>query len=337
MRPYFLNLLGALPVFVASAQAGTLQIQPTSLDFGNVSVAAGPVFDTITITNLGGSTQINGFTPVFGCAEFTVEIGGAMLPLVLGNNESVEVTVGYDPANRQADMCPITVMDDNSVTDTFQLLGDGIAPVLDVTPSLLSFADQVWNGEVHETQNVMVMNVGELPFDESNLGRVLTTGTHFSVGDPIGTFPVQNGDFVLLPVTFDPTSVGAKSDNLNLSLDNDSAEEPNLTVSLSGNGTEAVGAPIASLDHGIRAVGPSPSRGVVWAQVAFDRPGALDVEMFDTSGRLAARTHSIEGGAGTRTVEFNAGSHGLLRSGIYFLRVRFADQVLGVRRIAIVR
>ncbi len=335
-RARVLAVVSALHFAVASAQAGTLQFAPPSRDFGNVSVAAGAVLSTITITNIGSSTRIDGFTPTGGCGEFSVT-PGVTLPVLLGNNQSMDVTVGYDPTNRTADVCTVTILDDNGVADSFQLIGDGVAPVVAVTPSQLFFADQVWSSGVHETLNLTITNLGELPFAASNLGRVLTTGTHFSLDEPIGTFPVGNGESVMLPVTFDPTSIGAKTDLVTVSLDNDSPAEPNPTVQLWGTGTDVTDAPALSVTHGIRAVGPSPSRGLVWAQIAFARAGTLDVEVFDTSGRLAARAQSVEGSAGARTVEFRAGSDWSPRSGIYFIRARLDAEVLGARRIALVR
>jgi hypothetical protein len=313
----------------------SLQTSPAVHDFGNVAVSAPPAPAMLTITNAGSSTTISSLTAVSGCGEFTVTPGQA-LPVVLGNNEQLTVNVTYDPVNRVADVCSYTIDGPGGVLGFFELRGDGIAPVLDVVQSQLVFADQVWSSPTHETLNVTVGNTGDAPFALANLGRVLMTGTEFSLGTPSGTFPVGPGEMVTIPVTFDPTSVGAKSDVLTISLNNDAPGDPNRTVSLSGNGTDVTGVePLIS--HGIRSLGPSPTSGVLRAAIAFDRAGALEVDVRDVAGRVVARARSLESGAGARTFEFRDGSDWSPASGVYFVRVRFDGGLLGVRKVVVAR
>ncbi|MBE7452161.1 MAG: hypothetical protein HS111_25755 [Kofleriaceae bacterium] len=51
--------------------------------------------------------------------------------------------------------------------------------------------------------------------------------------------PISNGQTATIPITFDPTSVGAKTDTVTLSLNNDAPSEPNVAVALSGTGTQS--------------------------------------------------------------------------------------------------
>lgn len=330
------SMLAALTLFLAAdAPAGTLLIDPPSVSFGNVSVAAGPVTATLTITNSGTSTTISGFVMTSGCQEFTVSAPG--LPVALSNGSSLTVTVGYDPHDRTADQCVVTVTDSNGLTDTFTLSGDGIAALLDVSPVSLAFDDQPWSSGTGQTLNVTLTNFGELPIDAANLGRVLAGGTHFSLGATTG-LPIGPGESAVVPVTFDPASVGAKSDQLTLSLDNDPPGSPNPTVSLSGNGIEettGVG-DAGRVDGGILA-GPSPTRGTLAVRYSVPRPGTVALEVCDLSGRVVARLRSYESAAGARSLVLRDGSDWSPASGVYFVRATLDGAVIGRRRVLVLR
>lgn len=146
----------------------------------------------------------------------------------------------------------------------------------DACPDL---AHQPWNATVHETLSVLVENFGEEAFTAAHPGRQLTVGTHFSLAPTVGTFPVQTGEMVTIPVIFDPASAGLKSDGLTVLLTNDSPSDANPTVSLSGTGSAAVGVAASR----VRADGPglhevefqpgrdgSPTPGVSFLGVRFE-------------------------------------------------------------------
>lgn len=330
-------LLLALAVPMSAARAGTLVVDPAAWNFGLVSVSAGPAPMTITVTNFGAATTITGVVPTGSCAEFTVT-PGEPFPVVLLNAQSLSLEVAYDPSNRTADICNCTIQDDNADTDAFELRGDGAASRLQLWTTTLPFADQPWNSAAHETLSVLIENAGEEPFDEANLGRALTTGSHFRLGAPAGSFPVAAGGTIAIPVVFDPASTGPKSDFLTLSLDNDSPGDANPTVPLSGTGTEAVSVgPDPSGGMAALAAGPSPTRGLLQARVAFPRAGVLEVVVSDLAGRVVARSRTIESGAGARAVEFHAGRDWSPRPGLYFVRARLDGEWLGARRITVVR
>lgn len=220
----------------STAHGGTLTATPSVSAFGNVSISAGASTTGVSISSSGGGTQITSFSLGAGCAEFSV-IPPSALPIQLGNNASMTVTLAYDPSNRTADSCTITPTtgSPSGTGGSFSATGDGIAPVLATLSAGLSFADQPWNGGPSQTLDVSIRNDGEVPIAATNLTASLVNGSHFSVGAPQG-LPIGPGEIATIPITFDPTSAGAKLDTLTLSLDNDAPADPNLTVALSGTG-----------------------------------------------------------------------------------------------------
>lgn len=220
----------------ALAQGGTLTADPTSIEFGLVSVSAPASQSQFELTNAGSSTEVTGFSKTgSGCAEVTVT---ASLPALLAGGDSLVVTVSYDPVNRTADSCTVSTIHSGSGTAQVAVTGDGAAPVLDVFGGTLTFDDVRWNSDQSDTRFVSIGNAGEEPIATTNLSIVLTTGVHFSIGEVTG-LPLANGESGSVSITFAPTSLGAKTDTATFSLDNDPPGAPNPTVSLSGTGTES--------------------------------------------------------------------------------------------------
>lgn len=325
----FLGMLAATDLV-----AGSLVRSPASLDFGNVAVNGPPASATLTITNIGGATTISGFTKSGGCAEFSVSAPG--LPVILGNNASLVVTVTYDPADRAADACTITIQDDNGVTDAFPVTGDGLAAALMLDTPALAFADQPWASGPGQTLQLAFTNAGELPIDVANLGLALQSGAHFSAGAPVG-LPAGPGEQAFVPVTFDPASPGPKLDVLTLSLDNDAPGAPNPTVSLSGTGLEENTGVGDGPAGAALAAGPSPSRGTLRVALAVPRPGRLTLEVRDVAGRLAARALRFDAAAGARTLVLRDGAEWSPAPGVYFVRAALDGTPLGSARVLVLR
>jgi hypothetical protein len=232
------KLVSTFTVLLGNAEvhAGSLVASPSPLDFGLVSVSAGSTSLQVTITNSGTDTQVTGFSPGAGCAEFTVPTN--QLPAVLGNGESLLLNIGYDPVNRTADACQVTTLSTGTGGD-FALQGDGSAPVLATQTTVLNFANQRWNGGTPEVLNITIQNLGEENIAVSNLSVGLLSGTQFQIGTPAG-FPIGNGESATVPVTFDPTSVGVKNDTVTVSVNNDPPADPDDQVTVAGTGTQSV-------------------------------------------------------------------------------------------------
>jgi hypothetical protein len=257
-------------IAVGTAWGGTLAVtDPVSgtRAFGSVSISAAAATATVTITNAGSQTSVTGFTPAgAGCGEFTASatfMGSPVSeanPAILGSAEALVINVTYDPVDRVADTCAFTVVHNGAAATTFQLTGDGTAPVLQVTPGSLLFAHQPWNGGTPQVLEVTIANTGEEPIAQANLTATLATGTQFTLGTVTG-LPISNGEMATVPVTFDPSSAGAKADTLTISLNNDAPADPNPIVSLSGSGIQLAGAPRGDFDG-------DGNRDILWRNAA---------------------------------------------------------------------
>lgn len=331
-------LLATLALLVAAdSRAGTLVINPPALAFGSVPVGGGAVTSTLTITNAGTPTSISGFTMAFGCQEFTVSAPG--LPGTLGNGASLVVNIAYDPYDHGTDSCTVTLIDSNASTDRFGLSGTGIAVTaeLQVSPASLAFDDQLWNSGTGQTLNVTLTNVGVEPIESANLGRQLASGVHFSLGATEG-LPIGPGESAIIPVTFDPSSVGLHADQITLSLDNDAPSASDATVSIWGTGLEENAGVSYPPPAGVQlAAGPSPTRGTLTVTYTLPHGGRLALEVCDLSGRVVARLRAHEPAAGERSLVLRDGTDWSPATGIYFVRASLDGRPLGSRRVLVLR
>lgn len=228
----FMVCLWALPF---PAIAGSLASLPNPLNFGLVSVNSAAASNFVEITNSGTDTQLTGFSKGAGCDEFSVQ-ATTQLPAILVNGESMTVQVNYDPVDRTADSCQVTVLSTGS-GGGFSVQGDGSASALNTLVSTLNFMPKHWNAGQVEVLYVSIENVGEESIGPANLAVFLSLGTQFSVGEVTG-LPIGTGEMALIPVSFVPTSVGSKTDTLTIAVNNDSVLDSNDSVALSGTGTE---------------------------------------------------------------------------------------------------
>ncbi|MBN2006874.1 MAG: choice-of-anchor D domain-containing protein, partial [Anaerolineae bacterium] len=150
-------------------------------------------------------------------------------------------------------------------TVTVALSGTGSTPEIDVAPSALDFGEQDVDAGPAVSRQVTVANDGN--------GNLHVTGITLN-GDDASEFVIESGGevFTLMPgnthailLAFDPSTMGAKSAELQIQSDDD--DEPTVIVTLSGAGAaapEIVVAPLA-LDFGEQDVdaGPAPSQTVI--------------------------------------------------------------------------
>ena len=220
-----------------SAWAAALTPTPTSHDFMNVSVSGGATAPFVFTLEADGNLTVSAFGTTGACSEFTIT--PPALPVDMANNDTITVSVTYNPSNRIADTCTITPTVSGGDTATaFTVTGDGIAPVMQINEATLTFADQRWNGGTPQTLNITITNNGDESIAAANVVVGLTTGTHFTVGTLTG-FPIANGQTANIPITFDPQSFGAKTDTATISLTNDAPTDPDDTVALSGDGIQS--------------------------------------------------------------------------------------------------
>jgi Ca2+-binding RTX toxin-like protein len=130
------TLAALLAVFVLAkpleAQDPILTVNPSSVDFGNVTVGATPEEQTVTVTNTGGTDLVLGGFNILGVdsGAFTSSLNlGEDLTLAAG--DTATFTVSFDPVETGLQTAQLTF---NSVTDTLGNNVSGVeAPTVNLT------------------------------------------------------------------------------------------------------------------------------------------------------------------------------------------------------------
>jgi hypothetical protein len=126
-----LAVLLALPLFSGLATAGEVTVDPTSVDFGTVTVGSHPSVP-VTVTNTGGSTIKVSNVAVYGTG-FSLQ--GLTTPLVLSAGESSTFSVVFDPQTAVSAKGGLVVISDTPDSPhRVRLTGTGWVPVNSVVP-----------------------------------------------------------------------------------------------------------------------------------------------------------------------------------------------------------
>jgi hypothetical protein len=212
-----------------------LTTAPTSLNFGNVVLAAMPPTQNVTVSNTGTAsvpfaTSLTGMdASQFAVSATTCPTGGASLPA----GATCTVTVRFMATALGAKTATLSL--GSPAVATVSLAGTVQSP-LTVTPSALSFGNVTVGVVSAPTQTVTVNNIGTaaVPFASSVTGTdaaqfVVTANTCPAAGAPLAA-----GASCAVTLRFAPTSSGIKSAALSLG-------SPVLaSVPLSGTGTLAM-------------------------------------------------------------------------------------------------
>jgi hypothetical protein len=218
------------PVFTVISQPA-IEVTPANLDFGGV--AAGQTKDLpITVRNTGAAAlTVSSVTS--SNARFTV-ISPAT-PFNVAANAQQSVTVRFAPIARgpQTGTLSINSNDPNRARVDLPLSGNGLAPVIEVTPASLGFGSV----RVGQTKDLplTVRNPGDVSLAVSSIA---SSNAQFSVISPAGAFNVAAGSSVTVNVRFAPNSAGAKTGAL--SINSNDPNRPRVDVSLTGTGVAPV-------------------------------------------------------------------------------------------------
>ena len=213
---------------VSPATAPAIQVNPTSLSFGNVVVGAN-LSKSLIISNTGGATltitQINVTGARFSASHYT-------LPLTINAGQKATITVAFVPTAVGTVSGSLSIVS-NAPTppSSVSLSGSGIAATLSlgINPTSLSFGN-VATGTKSATKNMTITNTGNSNVAVSQIsvagaGYTLTGG-----GTPLTLTPSQN---LVLGVQFDPASAGSVAGSI--SIVSNATGSP-AKVTLSGTG-----------------------------------------------------------------------------------------------------
>jgi hypothetical protein len=209
-----------------SQNPGVLTAAPTSLSFGNVEVGTSQTL-VETLTNTGGSNLTISDAAVTGDGISTT---GLSLPLVLAADQSATFSVVFSPQSIGSVSGNLALTDDGSSTSlNIAVAGTAVAAgSLSGNPTSFSFGNVLV--ATSQSQTETLKNIGG---ESITISQATVTGAGFSytgLSLPLILAPNQSTTF---GVAFAPTSAGAESGSLSLSISGSSTV---VNFALSGTG-----------------------------------------------------------------------------------------------------
>jgi hypothetical protein len=200
-----------------------INLNPTSLDFGEVPVGSGAT-QTVVIANEGDAVLSGSISKTgpfnISAASFSINPGG-----------SQTVSVTFQPTGRgsASGLLTISSNDPDASSLAVGLSGSGVAPYLSVSPSSHDFGTIPVGESVSTT--ITLSNLSDPYSAPLTLSSFVLSGSFFSFSNP-GTVSLSPGESTTLQVTFSPGSAGTK--NGGLSFSSNDPDNPSKTVGLAG-------------------------------------------------------------------------------------------------------
>jgi len=221
--------ISTVPLAGTGITAGTLSVNPSSINFGSVQIGNQPTASA-TLSNTGTASLTVSQATLTGTG-FTMS--GLSLPLTLGGGQSTAFSVTFAPQSPGGASGNVAFTSNASdSTLNFPLSGTGVTQgKLTANPASLAFG------------NVQVGTSTSLTETLSNSGGTSLTisaaaasGPGFSLSGlalPLTLTPGQSTSFT---VVFDPAASGAVSGSVNIT---STASDSSLSIALSGTGASA--------------------------------------------------------------------------------------------------
>ncbi len=202
-----------------------LSVSPTTLAFSNQTTGTTSATKTVTISNTGtASLSVSGITNS-NTTDFVVTSQAMSFSVAAGASQTF--TVAFKPATTGAKTATISIAS-NGGSASVSATGTGVAPVMGVSPTTLTFGNQT-TGTTSAAQTVTISNTGTATL---NVTSVSSSSAEFKFS-PTTVSPIAAGGTAALSVTFAPVTAGAKSAAINITSDGGSA-----SVSATGTGSQ---------------------------------------------------------------------------------------------------
>jgi len=256
--------------------AGTITITPTTLLFGDEGVGTTTASQTLTVSNTGGTAVT--FTNI----AMTGDFAGATLsqcPSIAVEGAPCTFHITFTPTAAGVRNGTITFTDNATGSpQTVTLTGTGVAAVIGITPTTLTFGNQVV-GTTSAAQTVTVSNNGEFPLIFSNIAMNGDfAGATLAQCPSIG----EEAPSCVFSITFKPTATGTRTGTITFT---DNATGSPQTVTLTGTGTPGaatVTVTPTSLTFGSQAI--STTSAALSVMVTNTGTAAVNFAGFTTSG-----------------------------------------------------
>ncbi len=229
-----------------SVQSGPLvTLNPTSLTFASQTVGTVSPPQTIILTNSGVSTLT--INSIVASGDYAVT-STCTVSIAAGKKCSITVTFAPTAAGTRTGTVSVT---DNAPDSpqTVSLTGTGIAPVVTLSPTTLTFATQLVS-TTSAPQTVTLTNTGTAALTISLISMTGANPTDYLESNNCGSTVAVNATCTI-SVAFHPKARGARTASLSIS---DNAAGSPQNVALSGTGT-VVSLSASSINFGTEAVG----------------------------------------------------------------------------------
>lgn len=280
-----------------TGQGSRMVVSPNSLSFGSVNVTSPPATQTFTVQNTGElDLTVTGvtFSGLSG-GDYTTP---TTFPLTLTPNApAATITVSFAPTGPGPRSAKATPTSNDVLPSNIDvaLLGTGVSPSVQQTPTVLNFGDV--RAGTSLARSVTVTNLGNGPLTLSGATITGADAARFTLGSVSFPLLLQPGSGATLPITFGPQALGVVSATLTVASDDPRA--PTSTSTLLGNGTSPTMHLSASkLDFGAQLVGRASAPRAL--DVANAGSGPLHLTGATVSG-TGATSYSVVG-ATTLTV-----------------------------------
>jgi hypothetical protein len=240
-----------IPVTGTGVTQGTLGSNPTSLNFGSVTVGSNQSLSE-TVTNTGGSSVTISQTSISGTG---FSLSGITTPLTLTAGQSATFTVAFTPQSAASASGNVTVTSNASnPTLTIPLTGTGLAlGALGSNPTSLSFGNVIVGN--NQSLSETVTNTGG---SSVTISQASISGTGFSLSGITTPVTLTAGQSATFSVKFAPLSAASASGDVTIT---STASNPTLTIPVTGTGVTqgTLGSNPASLSFGNVIVGSNQS------------------------------------------------------------------------------
>jgi Abnormal spindle-like microcephaly-assoc'd, ASPM-SPD-2-Hydin/Beta-propeller repeat/HYDIN/CFA65/VesB-like, Ig-like domain len=202
------------------------KISPESLDFGEQLVGMTSDVMSATVKNVGDAATPVPPLDVTGDFQFTHTCGTSIAP---GTSCAIDVT--FTPQETGTRTGALRSYDEGSDEwyEFLPLTGVGIAPALSVSPTSLTFEDQLV-GSTSETQTVTLTNTRTGPVNFANIHAA----TDFPQSTDCGN-SLTAGASCTINVTFTPEVTGSMTEQITITYDAPGSPQ---SITVSGKGTD---------------------------------------------------------------------------------------------------
>jgi len=295
------------------SQGPVMTVAPASLDFGNQPVGIAGT-QSVTLTNTSKTDSVFLFSATSSGSTFTIGNGNCGNPIAPG--ESCNLPISFDPtapqpyaANITFQMKSTTCPACNYPAQTFSVTGTGVASVITLAPSSLTFTTVVGTASVAQTATL------------TNTGNGALTMTPIFVGGPNpSSFNVTNncpstlaaGVSCTFTATFVPQTTGAFGAIVNIVGIGPGNVSVTGNLTLTGNATPQIAAGFftpGSLSFSSIALVNSAPQTATLTNTGNEPITVLNVQIFGTNPDQFSQTNNCTqaipiGGSCTFSITF---------------------------------